>query len=60
MTEPKDENQEDELIAVFGEARLLRTAGRLELRGGSMSDRTEALEWLSIFMPDAVATVKRR
>jgi hypothetical protein len=46
------------VIAQFGEAVLVRMDGRIVLRGGSMADRTEALEWLSMFMPEAVATLK--
>jgi len=47
-----------EVIAQFGEAVLVRMDGGIVLRGGSMADRTEALEWLSMFMPEAVATLK--
>ena len=47
-----------EVIAQFGEAVLARMDGGIVLRGGSMADRTEALEWLSMFMPEAVATLK--
>jgi hypothetical protein len=43
------------LVACFGRAKLLsRADGRVELRGGSNSDRTEAKEWISLFMHDAV------
>lgn len=42
----------DHLIAVFGEARLIRREGELCLVGGSMSDRTEALEWMMMFLPE--------
>jgi hypothetical protein len=46
------------LIASFGQARLLgRADGRVELRGGSEADRTEAKEWLSLFMHDAVPRI---
>jgi hypothetical protein len=41
----------DHLIAAFGEARLIRREGEVCLLGGSMSDRTEALEWLMMFLP---------
>ena len=49
-----------EIIAQFGEAVLLRLNGngRIVLRGGSMADRMEALEWLSMFMPEAMASLK--
>ena len=49
----------EELIAIFGEARLVRVNGRVHLRGGSMADRTEALEWIALFLPEAVACVRR-
>jgi hypothetical protein len=49
----------EEVLATFGEARLVRVGDRVHLRGGSMSDRMEALEWLSVFMPEAVACVGR-
>jgi hypothetical protein len=43
------------LIACFGRARLLaRFDGRAELRGGSDSERTEAKEWISLFLHEAV------
>jgi hypothetical protein len=47
-----------EEIAQFGEAILVRINGQIVLCGGSMADRTEALEWLSMFMPDVVARLK--
>ena len=45
----------EEIVTVFGEARLIRVNGKLVLRGGSMADRTEAMEWLATFMPEAMA-----
>ena len=47
-----------DILAQFGEAVLVRLEGRIILRGGSMTDRMEALEWLSTFMPDAVASLR--
>lgn len=45
----------DKLVALFGEARLVKTAsGSYELRGGTTGDRTAAQEWISLFMHDAV------
>lgn len=39
----------------FGSARLLSDQrGRLELRGGSREDRISAIEWISLFMHEAV------
>ena len=49
----------DELVAVFGEARLVKIEGRLFLLGGSMADRTEAMEWVMLFLPDEVVGLKR-
>lgn len=43
---------QEEVIATFGETRVVRVDGRMELRGGPMSDRTEALEWMSMFFSD--------
>jgi hypothetical protein len=46
---------DEELIAAFGEARLLRGLdGRFELRGGTPEDRTAANEWISLFLHEAV------
>lgn len=43
------------LVARFGRAKLLsRADGRVELHGGTASDHTEAREWISLFMHDAV------
>jgi hypothetical protein len=50
-------NQPEEVLVIFGEARLVRVKGRVYLRGGSMAERMEALEWLSIFEPQTVACV---
>ena len=47
------------VIASFGEARLVKVDGRIELRGGTMADRMEALEWISLFMPDEAARIRR-
>jgi hypothetical protein len=41
----------DEVIATFGEARLVRYLdGKFELLGGKPEDRREAHEWCSSFM----------
>ena len=46
------------LVARFGRAKLLsRADGRVELRGGTEADRTEAKEWISLFMHDAVPRI---
>lgn len=43
------------LLASFGPARLVELPdGRLELRGGSSADITEAKEWMSLFLHDRV------
>ena len=51
--------REEEVIARFGQATLVRTPqGKVELRGGTDSDHTEAREWISMFMHSAVPRVK--
>jgi hypothetical protein len=57
--ELEDKSRREEVVAIFGEARLLKADGRIELHGGSMSDRTEALEWMSLFMPDEVVRMRK-
>ncbi len=52
------ESYEGQVIAKFGDARLVNVHGQIELQGGSMSDRMEALEWMSLFLPDECAIVK--
>ncbi len=47
------------LVAEFGEARLTRENGCLHLRGGSMADRIEALEWASMFLPEEAPCLRR-
>jgi hypothetical protein len=43
------------LIACFGKAQLVaRSTGEMELRGGTEENRTEAKEWISMFMHEAV------
>lgn len=46
------------LVARFGRAKLFsRADGRMELQGGSTSEQTEAKEWVSLFMHDAVLRI---
>lgn len=46
---------EGETIASFGQARLIKCLnGKLELRGGSRQERSEAREWVSLFLHEAV------
>ncbi len=52
------EQSGEEVIARFGEALLLRIGGRIILRGGSMTDRMEALEWVAMFMPEVAPSLK--
>ncbi len=45
----------ERIIATFGQARLIGLPdGSLELRGGQAADHTEAKEWISLFMHEAV------
>jgi hypothetical protein len=47
--------RDGEVIAIFGEARLIKTVDfKYELRGGSEGDHAEAQEWISLFMHDVV------
>ena len=48
----------EDVVATFGEARLVRVDGRICLRSGSMADRMEALEWLSMMMPETVVSME--
>ena len=49
------------LVATFGPARLVQsTSGRYELRGGTVREYQEALEWCSLFMPEAVIWAQKR
>ncbi len=42
-------------VAQFGSAKLItRRRGELELEGGSLSDRTDAKEWIAMFRQDEV------
>ncbi len=46
---------QEELIATFGQAQLVRTLdGKSELRGGTAEDRQAAREWISMFWQGAV------
>lgn len=52
-----DENyyREGDIIAIFGQAQLIRTRrGQYELIGGGREDQAEAREWISLFMHNAV------
>jgi len=54
MNEPRYWN----LIARFGRAKLFsRADGQVELHGGSNADRTEAKEWVSLFMHEAAVRI---
>jgi len=49
----------DEIVATFGEAQWVRVKDRLQLRGGSMAERAEALEWIALCMPGEVVALER-
>jgi hypothetical protein len=55
--ETKAAQRSMEVLATFGEARLIREGDKIGLWGGSMADRLEALEWVSLMMPDAVVSI---
>jgi hypothetical protein len=45
----------DEIVAVFGEAKLVRRLdGKAVLRGGTDQDRVAAKEWIALFWHEAV------
>jgi hypothetical protein len=45
------------IVASFGDAQLVRHInGRYELRGGSAAEHTDAMEWISIFLHEAVVS----
>ena len=47
------------VVALFGQARLMREAdGRFQLEGGNRHDRMAAIEWTSLFLPEAVVAQK--
>jgi hypothetical protein len=48
----------EQLIATFGGAELIKMDEAMVLRGGSSSDRLEALEWISLFLPEEFASVE--
>ncbi|MEI6192820.1 MAG: hypothetical protein WCS42_00650 [Verrucomicrobiota bacterium] len=42
-------------VMLFGQAKLIQTAeGKLKLKGATRDERTEAKEFISLFMHDAV------
>jgi len=44
-----------EVVACFGTARLVKQPeGRFQLVGGSEAERSEAREWVSLFLHEAV------
>jgi hypothetical protein len=52
---PELDPNQGEIIAVFGNAKLVKThTGDYRLFGGSGADRFEAAEWISLFMHEVV------
>jgi len=48
------------VVALFGQARLMREAdGRFQLEGGNRHDRLAAIEWSSLFLPEAVVARRK-
>ena len=48
-------------VALFGQARLMREAnGQSQLEGGNRHDRLAAIEWSSLFLPEAVLAQRGR
>lgn len=55
LSEMVPDREDDDVIALFGQGRLVRVSRMLlELRGGLPADEIEALGWVSMFMPEAV------
>jgi len=49
------QRETDEIVAVFGEAKLVRRLdGKTELRGGTDQDCITAKEWIALFWHEAV------
>ena len=49
------------VVALFGQARLMREGdGRFQLEGGNRHDRLAAIEWSSMFLPEAVLAQRGR
>jgi hypothetical protein len=56
---PELERSEGRLIAAFGKARLVKNfSGTYQLLGGSKEDCGLALEWISLFLHEAVVETK--
>ncbi len=52
---PEFIRNEGEVIATFGQARLVKTPEfKYELRGGSHEEQLQAHEWISLFMNHVV------
>ena len=48
---PRPERRPEELIATFGEARIVRSLdGKLEIKDGSPEDREQAQTWMQTFL----------
>ncbi len=54
----KESRRDDgRVIAYFGRARLLQKFdGRFEVVGGTVSDHTDAKQWVSLFLHEAAVT----
>jgi hypothetical protein len=53
-------NRPTRVIARFGVAQLIQNeTGKLQLDGGSFSEYTEAKEWVSMFMHEAILSENR-
>jgi hypothetical protein len=61
MIKRRDERAESEIIAVFGDAQIVKHLnGALQLRGGSVEDQRAAREWADKFMPGIVAGLPKQ
>lgn len=54
---PIVQNDRTQTIMQFGEAKLIQTGdGKLELKGATKGEQTEAKEFVSLFMHEAVVS----
>ena len=46
-------SKSEQVLTTFGSAMLvLNSEGRVELRGGTKEERQDAVEWISLFLPE--------
>ena len=58
MSIPRFSFRSELRIASFGAAELVDIHGQVYLRGGTSLDRNEALEWMSLCMPERAVRLR--